>query len=113
MADQEDVTAESAPSPDVPASPGVIGDRPIQNITGEFNRKIGALEQKLDALTTYLANQAQPAPAPVAPAPAGATDDELWARAQAGDKDAFLKHQERQAARTYMKLRGAESEQAL
>jgi hypothetical protein len=69
----------------------------------ELQRKMQEQKAQLDNLYGYLLTQAKtPAPAP----PGGSkelTDDELWSAAQAGDRDAFVLHQQRIAQREYAK----------
>jgi hypothetical protein len=101
-------TPEAAPAP----------ERPIENLRGEFSRKMGSLEQKFDQVLSYMAQQEADKARPAAPAPAkgphGAlSDDELWELAKNGDKAAFDTHQKRMAAQTYQELRGQENHQSL
>ena len=101
-----------APDPQLPA------DRPVQNVMGEFNRRFGAIDQKLNALTGYLAEKEAAAAQPPPPSPKGTsfatmTDDELWDLAKAGNKEAFDAHQDRRSAQTYQRMRGHEQHQDL
>ena len=109
MDDNLGVTESESPA----GTPSPASDRPIQNVVGEFNRKFGALEQKLDQLTSVLAQQQSPQPE----APKGGlhslSDDELWDRAKTGDKSAFDLHQARQADRVYSARRAGEESEAL
>ena len=103
--------SDTTPTPEV-------SDRPIQNLKGEFDRKFGSIEQKLNAVVGYIAQQEavkgqQPPPTAKGKSKAELTDDELWELAKAGDKEAFDAHQERKAAQTYSKLRGIEQHQQL
>lgn len=93
-------------------------DRPQQNVMGEFNRKFGALEQKINQLTGYLAEKEAAAQQPAAqPAPKGSmaamSDDELWELAKSGNKEAFDAHQERKASSVYSRMRGQEQHDGL
>lgn len=92
-------------------------DRPVQNLKGEFDRKFGSIEQKLNAVVGYIAQQeavkSQSPPPAKGKSKAELTDEELWELAKAGDKEAFDAHQERKAAQTYSKLRGLEQHQQL
>jgi hypothetical protein len=104
MADE--VTTETSPQT----------DRPVENLAHEVNRKFGALTQKLDALTGYLAEkeaQTQPKVEPPKGSHGSMSDDELWELAKTGDKAAFDAHQERKAAKVYQTMRGAENHQNL
>jgi hypothetical protein len=81
-------TAESIP----PA------DRPMQNIVGEFNRKYGALNQKIDGILNWINTQAASPPVQSQAAPAGqgqVSNEELWRLAQQGDRQAFEAYQAR------------------
>lgn len=101
---------ETPTTPPADAQPAAPAD-----LVAEFSRKVGTLEEKLNGIATYLATAAA-TPQPAAAKPAGGappTDDELWEAAKAGDKSAFDQHQKRLAARTYMEMRGVESEQQL
>lgn len=110
----EDVQEESSASEQVQdAAPAVTGEekqqeRPIQNVIGEYNRKMAKLQednramlQRLDAISQYLvAGQQQ---VQQAPPTAQDADEALWARAQAGDRLAFEEYQARIASRVYQK----------
>ena len=77
-------------------------DRPIQNVAAEFNRKWKSTDQKLDAVLNWIASQAVTAQATRQPAPVDKTqvsDEDLWALAQQGDRQAFELYQERIADR--------------
>lgn len=74
---------------------------------GEFNRKLSRVQednQRMLTMLQYIAAQQQ-APRPQAPVSQGSvgapTDEELWSRAQAGDREAFVEHQRRISAREY------------
>lgn len=97
------------PSTADPAQAGVTApaDRPVKNLQAEFNRKFQKLEdaraeetKKLDAILSYLGSIVQPA-APAAPAPVAGdtTDEDLWRRAQSGDRAAFEEWTDRRAER--------------
>lgn len=107
------MSADSSPATNEPSA--VSGDRPVQNLAGEFNRKFGSLAQKVDQLTNLLAAsiQSQQAPPPSASHSTdlrNMSDDQLWDEAVKGNKDAFTLHQQRLAAKTYTQMRGVESE---
>lgn len=70
---------------------------------GEFGRRMGKLETRLETMLQYIAaQQAQARPqAPQQQSVGVPTDEELWSRAQAGDRDAFVEHQRRISAREY------------
>ncbi len=102
-----------------------VPDRPVQNIVGEFNRKLGKIQerfeqarnedkQKLDAILQYLAS-AQQATAARQPAQGQGevTDENLWTLAQQGDRAAFEEYQRRIAQREYQTKSQAERRQAM
>lgn len=70
---------------------------------GEFNRKLSRVQednQRMLTMLQYIAAQQQaPRPAPVSQGSQGVTDDELWQRAQAGDREAFEQWTDRRAER--------------
>jgi len=111
MAEEKDVTAaESSPAEANTETPAVTGAhaeaRPVENWQGEFRRKQERTQQQLDAVLQWIATQATPqrqatyAPTPAQPQAADG-DEELWARAQQGDRQAFELYQQRIAERTY------------
>ena len=111
MAEDQDVTqadsssAEAHVDPNAETAPvsGVPTDRPLQNVVGEYKRKQDKIQQQLDAVLQWIATQNQPRPAPVAAAPdsnqGAASDEDLWALAQQGDRQAFDMYQQRIADR--------------
>ncbi len=110
MADDEPTVPAPASSSDAAAA--------VEQVSREFSTKFGSIQQQVGALTqavSGLIEQRQPPP-PAAPRPGvgpAATDDELWERAKAGDKDAFDTHQARKSAQIYQQLRGQEKHQEL
>jgi len=65
---------------------------------GEFGRRMGKLETRLETMLQYIAaQQMQAQQAPQRPTQGSATDDELWQRAQAGDREAFEQWTDRRA----------------
>ena len=115
MNDEQDVNSAGSSSATAAYEPArVSGDRPVENLAGEFNRKFGSLSAKVDQLTNLMVAQAQ---ATQAPTQSGTTvdlgrmtDDQLWDESVKGNKDAFTLREQRIAARTYQTLRGVESE---
>lgn len=110
MEDEKDVTAESSPAPETPDAAPVTAadDRPLKNLTAEFNRKMTKVErqqaevaQRLDAIAQLMIQNQQARPQFTPPAAAQAPDDEetLWARAQQGDRLAFDEYMARKARR--------------
>src|SRR3989304_9760615 len=93
MADDpiDGVTQADPPAADPAPTAQLPEDRPAQNIMGDFNRKYGKIEQKVDAILQYLATQSPPQ----AQAPSATRGDsptrkqEVWMRAQQGDQGAF------------------------
>ena len=77
-------------------------DRPVQNVVAEFNRKFAKTQQQLDTVLQWIASQAVTQQAPRQPAAVDKTqvsDEDLWALAQQGDRQAFEMYQERIADR--------------
>ena len=76
-------------------------DRPVQNVVAEFNRKFAKTQQKLDTVLQWIASQAVTPQAPRQPAvdKTQVSDEDLWALAQQGDRQAFETYQERIADR--------------
>lgn len=105
MPDEPDVTAEgtsSTPDPTpaaapVSAAPPLPTDRPVENVVGEFTRKLGQLQQRIDTLTQYIAANATAQPPVTRDKPA--TDEELWELAKQGNREAFDLYMERIAER--------------
>lgn len=92
-----------------PAGAQVPPDRPVENLKAEFDRKFGKTQQQLDAILQHLSAMRAPAP-PVAPVTAGAepTDDDLFAAASQGDKQAFRVWTERIAERKAREIQGTQ-----
>jgi hypothetical protein len=133
MADEDVTTSDSSPeeaTSEVNDAAHVTGetqvtDRPVQNIVGEFNRKLGKIQerfeqarsedkQKLDAILQYLAS-AQQATAVRQPAQGQGelSDEDLWSMAQRGDRTAFEEYQRRIASREYQTKSQAERQQTM
>ena len=112
---------DGSPAPDLAHAAAPAPERPIENLRGEFNRKMGSIEQKFDQVLGYIAQQEadkQRAAAPAAPAPAKSgyaamSDDELFAAARNGDMPAFEAWNERKAAGVFSRMRGQENHQSL
>ena len=70
---------------------------------GEFGRRFGKLETQLQTMMSYIAAQQAAVQRPQVQQPTSSqlTDEELWNLAQQGDRDAFVKHQERISQRVY------------
>src|SRR5262245_59746690 len=86
-------------TPNTEAPPSELPqDRPVQNVVAEFNRKFAAQGNQISQLTqavSALANSLKPA---ASPADNGhSVDDDLFARAQQGDKSAFEEWTNRKA----------------
>ena len=58
------------------------GDRPLQNVMGEWSRKFGRLERQLESLTQYLAASQAPATKPPVTSTNEVSQDDLWRLAQ-------------------------------
>lgn len=109
MAENDVTPAESSPAAATPQDAPAAGvttapaERPIENLAGEFNRKIGKLESKFDQLiaTMSAAQQQTARPAPLPQGLGALTEDDLFARAQQGDKEAFAEWNERKANAVY------------
>lgn len=94
-----------------------VGDRPVQNIVAEFNRKLGKTEselnRKIDAVLQYLASGQQTPARPTPPqGNAEVTDEDLWRLAQQGDRMAFEEYQRRIAAREFQQRSQVERAQS-
>lgn len=101
----EAVSAASAP---VSAPPG---DRPVENLKGEFDRKFNKVQQSLDQVMQYLALQAQQQQAPK-PAPTKElSKEELYTLATQGDRIAYEELNRRIAAEEYQKQHSQTSRQ--
>ena len=108
MVDPQDVIpgsspgSEVPPNPDASATPGVTGvapgaDRPIENLKGEFDRKMTKVERQLAELTAMIAAQ-QSAPRPeVTPTPEY-SDQQLLELANAGNAAAHQEYVRRMVA---------------
>ena len=94
MADPQDVTPASSPGsaesppPDATATPGVTGvaegaDRPIENLKGEFDRKLSRVERQLAEMAAMIA--AQQSPRAEAPPSQEYTDQQLLELSNAGN----------------------------
>ena len=75
---------------------------------GEFGRRMGKIEDRMTEMLNRIAYQqamqaqtVQQRPVPAQQNVGIPTDDELWSRAQGGDRDAFIEHQRRISAREY------------
>ena len=99
MADPETETTAAPPAPATPSAADIE-----QRLRQEFSQQFGGLKNELNTVVQYVASQAA-APATAQgnppPTPAGATaesyDDQLFKRAAAGDKDAFVEWTDRRA----------------
>jgi hypothetical protein len=108
VADEDVKDAGSSPAGEQPVDQtdatvtGAQGDdRPVQNVVAEFNRKFAKTQQQLDTVLQWIASQAV-TQQPSAPRQADKTqvsDEDLWALAQQGDRQAFELYQERIADR--------------
>ena len=110
--EQKDVTQADPSSaahdqnPDAGAvTPDTGDDRPSKNVIAEYNRKLTKLledqrsdRQRMETLMQYvIANQTQQAPAPARVQ--ADTEEDLWTRAQQGDRLAFDEYMSRKARR--------------
>ena len=84
-----------------PVSPGqgVPDDRPLQNVTAEFNRKLGKVESRLDELVSLIAQQTATKPAAPAAPLAQYSDEQLAELYRVGSAEAGVALQERVASR--------------
>ena len=108
---EEDVKDEgSSPSGEQPEETdasvtGEKGDRPIQNVVAEFNRKFKKTDEKIDAVLAYLVNQQQAVNQQATRQPeqpkTELSDQDIFALAQQGDQDAFAEWTRRQAKKVY------------
>ena len=90
----EPTDPEPTPVSVVPVEP----DRPLQNVTAEFNRKIGKVESRLDELIALIAQQSAKPTAPAQPL-AQYSDEQLAELYRAGSAEAGIALQERIASR--------------
>ena len=108
MADDQDVIPGSspgsadAPPPDATAAPGVTGvasetERPIENLKGEFDRKMTKVERQLAEIAAGLAALANRPAAEVTPPPEY-TDQQLLELANAGNAAAHQEYVRRMVA---------------
>lgn len=110
---QDVMSAESSPATAGYEPARVSGDRPVENLAGEFNRKFGSLASKVDQLTNLVAASIQAQQ----PAPSGSTvdlsrmtDDQLWDESVKGNKDAFTLRERRIAMDTVQRHEAVKSE---
>lgn len=108
MADPTDVTpdpspgSEVPPNPDAIAAPGVTGvaegaDRPIENLKGEFDRKMTKVERQLAEIAAGLAALTSRPAAEATPTPEY-TDQQLLELANAGNAAAHQEYVRRMVA---------------
>ena len=108
MADPTDVTpdpspgSQDPPNPDALAAPGVTGvaegaDRPIENLKGEFDRKLTKVERQLAEIAAGLAALTN-RPAAEATPPPEYTDQQLLELANAGNAAAHQEYVRRMVA---------------
>lgn len=99
----DDASPASEVQTEVPTAPAAVTaetgrpERPVENIKAEFDRKLARTQQQLDQVLAYLANQQQ-VRQPSQPR-AEVTEDDLWALAQQGDRNAFDEYMDRKAQR--------------
>lgn len=98
----QDATVDSSTTPAAGAESPLegatssLGGVPAENLQGEFNRKFGKLQAQLDQVMAYMMTQSQqPQVVQAVPQPGFVSDDELWTKAQQGDREAFIEHQRR------------------
>lgn len=116
--EEKDVQAETSAATDTTDTGAVKpdtdgGDRPLKNLQAEFNRKFTKVErqnqqlaEQLTAIGQFLAANHQPQQAPAQRRTEEPdTDENLWARAQTGDRLAFEEYQRRIAQREVQKER--------
>ena len=116
-ATQEDAAQSAAESVTQPAG----DDRPVKNVVAEFNRKFTKVErqqmevtEKLNQISQLLLAQHQQAPTPrTTAAPGAETDEELWGKAQMGDRLAFEEYQRRIARREYQQANAQNTRQQI
>lgn len=101
--------AAGGTTPAVAASSGPNLDA----VTAEFNRKFGTLDDRLNTVVQYIASRDQQPQVQQAPPPSGNQDpmDQLWQRAQQGDKQAFDQWVTTRAAQTVQQQQHAQNEE--
>lgn len=100
--DQTGVNPPESPTEDTTAAANVMlpEDRPAQNIKAEFDRKFGAISQKVDAVLNWIQSQATAPQQQSQPQQtADVSDEELWQASQRGDRQAFEAWTQRQTDR--------------
>lgn len=72
-------------------TPAVAAQSPsLDAVTSEFNRRFGTLDDRLNTVVQYIASkETQPQPQPPPQTQSQDPMDQLWQRAQQGDKQAF------------------------
>jgi hypothetical protein len=93
--------AQDQPQTDATVTGAQGDDRPVQNVVAEFNRKFAKTQQQLDTVLQWIASQAvtQQAQPTRQADKTQVSDEDLWALAQQGDRQAFELYQERIADR--------------
>jgi hypothetical protein len=87
-----EVSAVTEPVSSAPGKP----DRPVENLRGEFDRKFSKLQEQQAQMLQYLATLGRQPQTPQ-PVSKDVSDDDLWALAQGGDRQAFELWTERKA----------------
>ena len=108
-------TPASDSSPVTDVAEGVVDDRPVQNLRGEFDRKIGQLSRQVSELYNLLSS-GMAVPASAAPAPPKDTtlsDEELLSLGQSGDGRALQLYIDRQIAKSARTMQTAQTAQNL
>ena len=94
IVENTDVNAASSTAQGViPGSP--TGDRTNEQMFREMQRRDQERQKQLDQVLAYLVSGQQQRQAPVAERKAPATDEELWALAQQGDRPAYEEYHRR------------------
>lgn len=117
---------EEAPDTGSVNADAQVTDRPVQNIIGEFNRKIGKIQErfeqarqedsrKMDAILQYLASASQTQTRQVDPTQGNRalSKEELWALAQQGNRQAFEEYQRQIAAEQYQQQSQVDRKQTM
>ena len=110
VSEVQDVASAVAESVNpAPAKP----ERSVENVRGEFERKFNKLQEQQTQMLHYLATLGRQPQAPPPPMSKDVSDDDLWALAQGGDRQAFEMWTERKADKRIEQRLGANNQQQM
>ena len=115
-ADDKGVSSEGVQVASPTTESGVTAESPtagrtLENLAAEMHRRDEARQKQLDSVLAWIGSQgAQQRPQPqAAPQSQEPSDDDLWALAQQGDRQAFETYQRRIARREVQQASGAQN----